>query len=34
LSRIEDLLGVDLKSRDIAFKLQFSIKAAKLLLHD
>ncbi|MGE7768183.1 PucR family transcriptional regulator [Peribacillus sp. NPDC096540] len=31
LSRIEDLLGVDLKSRDIAFKLQFSIKAAKLL---
>ncbi|WP_185151545.1 PucR family transcriptional regulator [Peribacillus simplex] len=34
LSRVEDLLGVDLKSRDIAFKLQFSIKAAKLLLHD
>ncbi|WP_285768759.1 PucR family transcriptional regulator [Peribacillus sp. SI8-4] len=31
LSRIEDLLGVDLKSGDIAFKLQFSIKASKLL---
>ncbi|MGE7877620.1 PucR family transcriptional regulator [Peribacillus muralis] len=31
LSRIEDLLGVDLKSSDLAFKLQFSIKAAKLL---
>ncbi|MFJ7754431.1 PucR family transcriptional regulator [Peribacillus muralis] len=31
LSRIEDLLGVDLKSSDLAFKLQLSIKAAKLL---
>ncbi|MGE6377796.1 PucR family transcriptional regulator [Peribacillus muralis] len=31
LSRIEDLLGVDLKSSDLAFKLQFSIKATKLL---
>ncbi|MFD9628123.1 PucR family transcriptional regulator [Peribacillus muralis] len=34
LTKIEELLRIDLKSRDLAFKLQFSIKAAKLLLDD